>query len=365
MRALASRTAACMLGAAALSIAVGVPSYAADCTAVRAGAPDQATALRRLLAEECLGGPSDTDPAVKPLRTSIDGIAAIDDADRWAAALYVLRSVGSRAETWTGLAVPDDCRSDLTKAFGAMQSELLKGAVVAAPTVTCGDNVLAPGCWDVDSKSFSVPALPHCGAFSSLPPKAGEEVSRVARLVHDALGGLLGPAVKKFHTAASEFAGRWWNYFFGTRAQYPWELWANASCFARRIRDEPGVAFHEPPRHQLIFLHPGLALEYLNDAPDGEQLKPAVSVELVGFNRWTWIGESPAKAFGASLVANYADIATIRDWRFGAAVHVRHRYSFGATRASGDTGYFASADLAQLFTDKRKTARSFIDKLAH
>jgi hypothetical protein len=133
----------------------------------------------------------------------------------------------------------------------------------------------------------------------------------------------------------------------------------NAHGFKREIEKTPD-AFHGPPNHQWIYLHPGAALAYVPHAPDGEQLKLALSVELVGFNRWWWKGESAKRAIGASIVTNYADVATVNDWSFGVAVHVRQRYTFGATRASGRTGYFVSADLAQLLIDKRKMAKTVL-----
>jgi hypothetical protein len=341
------------------------PSQAAtDCAAIGAGAPDQPTRLHRLIESDCLGGKADPDPAIVALRKRIDDIPGIDDADRWAETLYVVRAVERRIVAWPEGAVTTECRTQLVGAVVSVESALLKGAVVPESGVACGpSSAFAPTCWEIDPASRIVIAAPGCHLFADASVQGAEEALRSVQVTHDALIGFSAPAVSTYHAEASELSGRWWSYFRDTRMQFPWELVANALCFGRKIRSESKTPFHEPPTHQLIYLHPEIAFEYLPHAPDGEQLKPGLSVELIGFNRWTWEGTVPAKAFGAALVANYADVATVKDWRAGLAIHVRHRYTFGATRASGETGYFVSADLAGLVADKRKKAKSFIDAL--
>jgi hypothetical protein len=312
---------------------------------------------------DCLGGENDSDPAVRSLRKRITDTATVDDADRWVETLSVVREVGNRVESGSSRTASTGCVANLEKGIESVEQALLIGSVVPQ-TATCKPGAaFAPTCWVVEAPTLTAPALPDCGNLSSLAGETAEEVLRIAKTTADALGGFFAPAVRSYQVSASELRGRWWSYFRDTRTQYPWELLVNASCFKRRARKEPGVAFHEPPEQQVILVHPGLAFEYLHAAPDGEQFKPAASVEVIGFNRWHWKGESPAGAWGASLVANYADVAALRDWRLGLGVHVRHRYTFGATHQSGDTGYFASADLAQLFTEKRKKAVAFVDKL--
>jgi len=349
-----------------LTLSAGRGSEAADtCANDRTAGRDPVAMLHVLLDDGCLGGPSDTDPEIVGLQKAIGGLSSLEDVDR---RLQTLDIVGTVTARFGAMAAPDvsqECRAQLGTALDSISTALLKGAVVLQGDVPCSpSSAFAATCWEPDSLSFDIPAIPGCTPLSAGVPSQGssETLLTMAVVTHDALGGFSAPALRAYGAQASELRGQWWAYFHETRSQYPWELVGNALCFKRQIDKNRG-AFHSPPNHQWIYLHPGAAVTYLPDAPDGEQLKLALSVELLGFNRWRWKGESASPALGASIVANYADVATINDWSFGVAIHVQHRYTFGATRSSGATGFFLSADLAQFVTDKRKKAKSFLKTL--
>jgi hypothetical protein len=307
---------------------------------------------------ECLGGSNDRDPRVIGLRELIQTLPGREDADRLTTALGIIAVLHDHM-------LPECADAELT----VIDHALLTQQVTPTKGMSCDlgdDAIYQTTCWEFDSNNTQIPALPKCalavGGEGTLERNAA--VLRLATVVRATLDGVFSPLMSKYHTEATELRGRWWTYFHQTRSQYPWEVLVNALDFKHKISKATSRSrFQLPPNHQWIVAHPEASLEYLKDAPDGEQLKPTVTLEVFGFNRWSWKGEKTSRAFGVAAVANYSDVATIRDWRFGAVIHVAHRYSFGATRSSGDTGYFVSADLATFIMDKKKQAKSFLGGL--
>jgi len=362
------RTLAALLTAFALAV-----SQAASpddvCKRTWESLPDDSSKLRKLLKDDCLGGSSDTSLHVADLRSAIQLLPELEDTSRLRNALDVLGTVHSYLVPEVSAAISKDCRDAILGGVVAINDALLHGQLTPVADLSCvgaSELLYKASCWELDSSTSPpvVPGLAKCGLDvhdrSSLEGAAA--VIRLATVVQDVLGGVFAPLLSQYHADATELRGRWWTYFHLTRGQYPWELLVNAALFGRTMEKSHGQ-FHSPPTHQWVLVHPDAALEYLHDASDGEQFKPTLSVELVGINCWRWKNEKAARAIGGAVVANYSDVASIRDWRFGGVIHVAHRYSFGVTRGSGETGYFVSADVAAFALDKQKKAKQFLEQL--
>lgn len=149
---------------------------------------------------------------------------------------------------------------------------------------------------------------------------------------------------------------RWTAYFEEAPSQFPWELALNSLRFSRHARSRQG--FVDTPNDQWILLHPRAGFEFVNTAPKGNKLNPAIAVEVVGYNRWTWDDARPARAIGASFVISVSDIADKDVIGYGALVRIAHKYSASVIWRNGRPGLLVGADLAQWLQTTSAKARS-------
>jgi hypothetical protein len=141
--------------------------------------------------------------------------------------------------------------------------------------------------------------------------------------------------------------------------QWLWEELINGQIYKTSTRDIPGSP--QPPTSQLIVMHPDIVVEYMPDAKDGDQFKPAFMVELVGINYWEWEkdGSMGGPFFGlpvgVSFITTFTDREDQTDWGWGGILHINHIFNLGATFRDGDPGYFISLNLATLFNSSKET----------
>lgn len=154
----------------------------------------------------------------------------------------------------------------------------------------------------------------------------------------------------KIKEAVTElYKKQWEHYFNDTRPQYIWELQLNSRFYHRTRKNKR--ALQQPPDHQWILLHPGGALEYIEEAPEGDAFKESIILELVGYNKWRWQPDGEMKrSLGFSLITGYSDRPGMNDVGYGVMLHYKHRFSFGITQRSGNTGYFMSFELGNHLT---------------
>lgn len=152
---------------------------------------------------------------------------------------------------------------------------------------------------------------------------------------------------------------RWDAYFTEARTQFPQELWLNSLLYSRE-KDEKycdGLGgFCTPPDSQWILMHPNVALEYIDDSPAGNRAEPAIVLELIGYNRWTWDGSKMDNAIGGSIIAVASDRAGEDDFGYGLMFHYDNKWSLGVTRHGDVNGIFLSYSLWD-------TAKSEVDGL--
>lgn len=157
----------------------------------------------------------------------------------------------------------------------------------------------------------------------------------------------------------------WDLYTNEARVQYPWEMLLNGYFYQRDIneleaeqKDELALVDRLPPSRQIILLHPGVGLEYVDDATDGNQLEPAVVMEWLGFNTWRYRGSgsniSMARPLGVSLVTTLSDRNGSKNVGHGLAFHWNHSMTAGLTwRSGGEVGLFISIGLADRFSSEQ------------
>lgn len=137
-----------------------------------------------------------------------------------------------------------------------------------------------------------------------------------------------------------------WDYYLNdARTQTILELKLNSRVWRSRTKDHP-AGFRSPPSGQIILLHPSAGLDILINNDGNEIVKPALFLEVIGYNRWSYKTDgSTGLAKGASLLVSYTGRTTTSDWGYGAMFHLQNRYSLGVVMYGSELGIMASAQL--------------------
>lgn len=200
---------------------------------------------------------------------------------------------------------------------------------------------------------------------------------RYATLVADTVNYFRSSEISGYADRLSFVDQQWTLYATEARSQFLWELMWNGSRFEKTLEDDrknnvSRRLLTAPPSSQVIFVHPGIAFEYVGNADSGSKFAPALMMEWIGFNRWKWaesgLGGEKSDAFvrkakmknawGASLVSSLSDRSGTGNLRHGVVAHYDNRYSLGATYGDGDIGIFFSLDVMAFVTSKQKRIES-------
>ena len=184
-------------------------------------------------------------------------------------------------------------------------------------------------------------------------------VLRIAALVRRVMLIPIYGRLNDIHNALSLLDGEWTYYFEEARSQYPWELALND----RRYDGAPNQ-LERPPKGQLIFIHPTVALEYVGGGTENEAAYNTVPiVELLGYNvlRLRRNGPPLKRPIGFSTIASYTPATTGDNVGYGVMVHIGNDFSVGFTQR--DTGlqqertWLVSVDLGKLFLQKSQETK--------
>ncbi|MEX0738977.1 MAG: hypothetical protein WD071_06525 [Pseudohongiella sp.] len=163
----------------------------------------------------------------------------------------------------------------------------------------------------------------------------------------------------------------WDLYTNDARVQYPWEMLLNGHLYQRDLRQleretgqDVALADRKPPDSQVILLHPGIGMEYVDEASDGSRFEPAVVMEWIGFNRWEYRGAGTdvrmARPLGVSLITTFSDRDGSKNVGHGLALHWKNNMTTGLSwRSGGEVGVFISIGLAERFS----TEQGRLDKI--
>ena len=163
---------------------------------------------------------------------------------------------------------------------------------------------------------------------------------------------------REVKTYLDGIAQRWDDFLTKSRSQTALELAVNSYLWRG---DKTSGMFLEPPERQWVLLHPSVVLEYVDKAVDGNRSEEGLMIEVIGMN-W-WQNDKWYQPSGASYALVYSDRAGLSDWANGIAVYFGNKYVLGATRRDGNTGYFISVDLLELYKDKKKTLGEYTRNL--
>jgi len=339
------------------------------CRAVEAkvAALPPAARLSALFARDCLGGDADTDDAVT--RQFVDDLPDVKNgktiqAGKEEQKFVVLDQLGELARASREEAGRRAAQANESAVLRKLAERIdAAHAEVKADTALGSPGPHQAGRWEWDTQDHAFPALPSVdvkgellGAACQQPAAAacasaygaGQHVLRLARLTQRALTYYATPILKEAAEKAARRHAQWTSYFDDARMQYPHELWINAKLWARAAKQTRGFA--DAPDYQVIVLHPNVGLEYIRNAEPGSRLAPSIFVEWIGFNKFSYDGDTNkvSGGLGVSLIRAYTDTASLQSTANGLMLHWRQRYSVAATRRDGKTGIVFSVDLANV-----------------
>ncbi len=162
---------------------------------------------------------------------------------------------------------------------------------------------------------------------------------------------------------AVEYSKEWERFYNEARAQTFIDTFYTANRYSRELA---GDSFVKPPKTQYFLFRPGVVLEYIKDANDGEQFRETLSFEWYGFNYWKGCPYIFEKACGISLVSTYSDRASADDHGFGLMFHYDNNMSLGVVKGmqdDEDVGYFVTIDLLKAVENKQERVRAWKKEL--
>lgn len=363
--------------AALLATSVGTvhAQQAVNCAELRSQLAQLAprTIVNRLVINRCLGGNADEDPSTRRVQQLIDTAARVEGQPR--TIKEVVLSVEERqALTLAVLRVADEYLGAVAASAGAetaADATRLRDAVRRA--LRDREQRIEPGpespeqrpqYWEWDGESSTLGStgvdiralLQRAGcdeaprAVTCAPAQAtAEGLVRGARHAERAFSFEQAAAIQAAAARADVRDARWRSYFADARSQYPWELLVNSWIYERKVRNVQGIS--GPPSSQWIVLHPDIGMQYIRSADAGDRFKPALILELIGYNRWQWGDDNkPRNGWGASVVRTYADTASVSTGAWGIAIHRNNKYTLTLTRHGDKTGVLLSIDLAGAVT---------------
>ncbi len=363
--------------------ALAQPAAQKSCAELRTemAAVPPLTALNGLSAS-CLGGAQDADPFTLRAKRLFDTAGRVEGQprqreirdvtlsaeERKALTLAVLRVADAYLATLAAAASSAD-----TAALSRMRSTVGQAIRDRSDGVEPGERSpmqrAAYWTWDglqseLGSTGIDVRAMfkrADCDAVPRGAACAGtratvEGLLRGARLAERSFTPDQLAAVQEAEARAAARDARWRSYFADARSQYPWELYVNSLVYESTLRSNLGIS--GPPNWQWIVLHPDAGMQYVRSAAAGDRFKPALVLELLGYNRWSWGADhKPQNAWGASLVRTYADTVSVPSGAWGIAVHYNNKYTLTLSRHDGKTGILLSADLLGAFTSASQAWR--------
>ena len=278
---------------------------------------------------------------------------------RMAEGRWLLLADSLAAEVATDPAIPAREREAFLDQIGSLQNEL---RAIEASGDAEGFRNRGQGVTQVRFRISAIPggnyALfldgPTTLDLSAVPDSVGRRAICWRALTLSRMLSAYGGPGRKLAVAALEASERRWDNFTEKGySQFPWELWVNSRRFRSTEQD--------PPAHQIVFLHPALALELIAPSLDSlEHLRrlDAISIEPFGF---LWYNRSRSMYYGVSSLVSLPSDGLVG---VGALAHIGTYGKIGVilwraddAPGSNSRGIVVSADLFQFLTDAPKKLR--------
>ncbi len=267
-----------------------------------------------------------------------------------------IESIREKADTWkaTALAETSSLKTagiDLSVIIGHIYDEIINGEpyitleVERSPSLfyKASDGIPVP----IDDNNRCISLGNGLNCYQTLT-----QFSKITKTINSSVNVA---TLDETYEQLGLYSNAWTNYFTKARSQTFIELGINTWRYKDHLQKGENVP---PPSSQLIFLHPSVAFEYVDNAVEGQQLKGALVMEWVGMNWWNL-----SVPLGFSVVSSYTDRAGLNDHAWGLMFHVYNNYSIAYTHRSGGDGVMVTVDLLKLFEDKKTNLDNYKNKI--
>lgn len=340
------------------------PGYAlAQCAAVEGATTASQLHARLDKARDCFGSEDDkADPLIQSIYADADKLGDIPFTNEQATDF--IRKIGAQFTARVGPSA-----APVLQEVGQRIAELTKSGLIIEPSAIAwvpvwaveggeedgswGALMLVSGDTRFTDRRLSEVFASACEAGYDTPACTSKlaEVSEALRALYG-VKGVLGvrnkAATKAFADEVALNDKKWRSYFTDTLPSYPWENWLTSKFYEADYGKAPQL--RPPPSYQAIFAHLDVAVEYVGGAPDGDSFKPAILLEVAGWNwltKWDPTSGKVTRAFAVSAGVLYADRAEVSDAGVALNFRVNNKYSLGVSRHAGnDWGLFLNIRLA-------------------
>ncbi|MCG7964462.1 MAG: hypothetical protein N0E54_17305, partial [Candidatus Thiodiazotropha taylori] len=118
-----------------------------------------------------------------------------------------------------------------------------------------------------------------------------------------------------------------------------------------------------PMSRQWFAIHPSLVIENVGNAIDGDELAPALAIEWIGVNWWDKKTSAVGYPIGISLSSVYSDRSSAKDIGHGLMFHFDNSFSLGITNHDGETGFYVTVDVLNIFAKKKQRINHYKDEI--
>lgn len=187
----------------------------------------------------------------------------------------------------------------------------------------------------------------------------------------------LSPALDRELNRLNGLDSRWKSYFDETNPQNFLELFVNRWAVRKFAKGECQVGddkcslynnltFYSPPSYRIRTLNTSVALEFIDEADDGNQFEETLILDIIGLDWWSWSENMRGRSLGASFIAAFSDRSGVNDFGVGFSFTFNDKFSVGVTTHDGSEGIFLSVDLQKHFVswnERKKSGFSAYSKL--
>ena len=200
---------------------------------------------------------------------------------------------------------------------------------------------------------------PQCASIEN-KPSCVDGLNALAKAIEPYKAAYVHCSAERTSQGAARLTASWQRYLDESRSQTFTDMWLTTFLEKSHLTKDYLVG---PIKRQWILLHPGLVIENVNDAPDGDKMALGLTLEWFGINWWDKETSPVGFPFGVSVTSLYSDRPGVDAIGHGLMLHFNNKYSVGWASHDGDNGFYVTVDLLGLFVDKKTEWNKYATKI--
>lgn len=234
------------------------------------------------------------------------------------------------------------------------------------PTFSLSTDPLSPNSYiygftnDTNNQGVFDSRNPQCNPSDSRLPNCIDGLNSLAAAIEPYKAAYVHCSALDTAQGAARLTANWQHYLDIARSQTFTDMLMTTWLEEKHLTNDHLVG---PMDRQWFFMHPGLVLENVNEAPDGSNMEIAIAVEWFGVNWWNKKTSPIGYPFGVSLTTLYSDRPDVDDVGHGLMFHLDNKYSIGWADHGGKDSFFITIDILELFKDKKAQWKTYETKI--